>query len=123
MPGTTAASTLQPSSVSRVSTQAAARKYAGDVPGRGPISPARWRTARIAVPTRTSAGSTRSGRAGSGGGVSGGVLVSALGEELVGLGGVEEAVSGDASSAVQPDDIPDSSTAHTTAEATRTPRR
>src|SRR6478735_12552289 len=52
-------STDQPSPASRSSTQRAARRYAGEVPGRGPIVPARWRTAASAVSTRTWSGSAR----------------------------------------------------------------
>ncbi len=55
--------TCQPNASRRRSTQSAARRYAGEVPWRGPTRPARWRTAVIAVVTRTSSGSA-GGKAG-----------------------------------------------------------
>ena len=48
------------------STHRAARKYAGEVPGRGPIVPARCRTAAIAVAARTASGSARGSGVGAG---------------------------------------------------------
>ncbi len=56
--------TCQPRAESRRSTQSAARWKAGDVPGRGPISPARCRTAAIAVAGRTASMSARGARVG-----------------------------------------------------------
>ncbi len=53
--------TSHPESSSRCCTQAAARKYAAEVPGRGPIRPASWSIASSAVRSRASSGETRAG--------------------------------------------------------------
>jgi hypothetical protein len=116
--------TCQPSSVSLASTQSAASKYAGVVPGRGPTTPARCRTAAIAVRARTSFGSARSG---TGADVSAGGVGSGGSTESVGVGGVDVAggpgvgSAGSASSAVHP--VSRTRVATVSAETDRMPRR
>ena len=58
--------TSYPSRVSSPATQPAARSYAGLVASRGPILPARWRTARTAVAGSRSSAASGSSAAGDG---------------------------------------------------------